>query len=240
MENSDKNRTILVDVVFTSIYKKYDLMNDIISLGYHRIIKRNALKKCQSGNLLDLAAGTGDLTIYFRRLFGENNKITLADPNSEMLDYAKFRLEKKSIIENIKFVTTYAEELPFDNNSFDNVTIGFGLRNFTDRPKALTEINRVLRKNGKLIIIDFSKPVNPIINTLNTFYLNNIVPLLAKIITGNISEYRYLAKSISEHPSQSKIIKMMNDSEFTNCKYENKLNGIIAVHLGEVKGNKSN
>ena len=235
MENLAKDRTKLVDGVFTSIYKKYDLMNDVISLGYHRIIKRRAIKNCQPGNCLDLAAGTGDLVIYFRKLYGKNNKITLADPNTEMLDYAKIRLEKITIIENIEFVTTYAEELPFANNSFDNVTIGFGFRNFTDRPKALVEINRVLRNNGKLIIIDFSKPVNPIINTLNTFYLNNIVPLFAKIITGNISEYRYLAKSISEHPSQSKIIKMMENAGFTNCKYENKLNGIIAVHFGEVK-----
>lgn len=233
MKSRTYNRTKLVDGVFTSIYKKYDLMNDVISLGYHRIIKRKALKNCKTGNCLDLAAGTGDLAIYFRKLFGEKNIITLADPNSEMLDYAKIRLEKFSIIENIEFLTTYAEELPFDNNSFDNVTIGFGFRNFTDRPKALAEINRVLRKNGKLVIIDFSKPVNPIINTLNTFYLNNIVPLFAKIITKNISEYQYLAKSIKENPNQSKIIKMIEIAGFTNCRYENKLNGIIAVHLAE-------
>lgn len=233
MKSRTYNRTKLVDSVFTSIYKKYDLMNDVISLGYHRIIKRKALKNCKTGNCLDLAAGTGDLAIYFRKLFGEKNIITLADPNSEMLDYAKIRLEKFSIIENIEFLTTYAEELPFDNNSFDNVTIGFGFRNFTDRPKALAEINRVLRKNGKLVIIDFSKPVNPIINTLNTFYLNNIVPLFAKIITKNISEYQYLAKSIKENPNQSKIIKMIEIAGFTNCRYENKLNGIIAVHLAE-------
>ncbi|MCK4903507.1 MAG: bifunctional demethylmenaquinone methyltransferase/2-methoxy-6-polyprenyl-1,4-benzoquinol methylase UbiE [Candidatus Marinimicrobia bacterium] len=232
MENSPQDRIKLVDGVFTSIYKKYDLMNDVISLEFHRIIKRNAIKNCQSGNLLDLAAGTGDLAIYFRKLYGENNKITLADPNAEMLDYAKIRLEKKSINKNIEFVTCYAEDLPFKDKSFDNVTIGFGFRNFTDRVKALNEINRVLRNNGRLIIIDFSRPANLIINTLNTFYMNNIVPVLAKIITGNISEYRYLAKSIEEHPNQSKIIKIMETAGFTNCRYENKLNGIIAVHSG--------
>jgi demethylmenaquinone methyltransferase / 2-methoxy-6-polyprenyl-1,4-benzoquinol methylase len=235
MENLAKDRTKLVDSVFTSIYKKYDLMNDIISLGLHRIIKRNALKKCQSGNCLDLAAGTGDLAIYFRKLFGEENKITLADPNAEMLDYAKIRLEKKSINKNIEFITCYAEKLPFKDNYFDNITIGFGFRNFTDRPKALMEIKRVLRQNGRLIIIDFSKPINPIIRVLNDFYMNKIVPVLAKIITGNNSEYQYLAKSIKEHPSQSKIIKMMDETGFTHCRYENKLNGIIAVHHGQVK-----
>ncbi len=233
MENLAQDRTNLVDSVFTSIYKKYDLMNDVISLGYHRIIKRNAMKQCESGNLLDLAAGTGDLTIYFRKLYGENNKITLADPNTEMLDYAKSRLEKKSIKNNVDFVTTHAENLPFPDNSFYNVVIGFGLRNFTDRPKALKEVNRVLKENGKLIIIDFSKPVNPIINSFNNFYLSNIVPILAKVLTGNISEYRYLAKSIKEHPSQRQIIIMMEKVGFKNCKYENKLNGIIAVHFGE-------
>ncbi len=233
MKNSANDRTKLVDSVFTSISKKYDLMNDVISLGFHRIIKRKSIKSCQSGNLLDLAVGTGDLAIYFRKIYGENNKITLADPNTEMLSYAKIRLEKKSINKNIEFVTCYAEILPFKENSFDNITIGFGFRNFTDRIKALNEINRVLRNKGRLIIIDFSKPVNPIINALNTFYLNNIVPILAKIITGNISDYRYLAKSIKEHPNQSEIIKMMETVGFINCRYENKLNGIISVHVGE-------
>ncbi len=233
MEKSDEAKTKLVDGVFTSISKKYDLMNDVISIGFHRIIKRNALNNCQSGNLLDLAAGTGDLAIYFRKLFGENNNITLADPNSAMLAYAKMRLEKKSINKNIEFVKCYAEKLPFNDYSFDNVSIGFGFRNFTDRIKALSEINRVLRNKGRLIIIDFSKPINSIINALNIFYMNNIIPILAKIITGNISEYRYLASSIKEHPKQSKIIKMMETAGFTNCRYENKLNGIIAVHIGD-------
>lgn len=208
-------------------------MNDVISLGFHRIIKRKAIKSCQSGNLLDLAAGTGDLAIYFRKLYDENNNIILADPNSKMLSYAKIRLEKQAISKNIEFITCYAEDLPFPDSLLDNVTIGFGFQNFTDRPKELTEINRVLKNNSKLIVIDFSKPANPIINSLNTFYLNTIVPILAKIITGNISEYRYLAKSIKEHPSQDKIIKMMKTAEFTNCRYANKLNGIIAVHVGE-------
>ena len=233
MKNSLHDRTKLVDGVFTSIYKKYDLMNDVISLGYHRIIKRNALKKCQSGNLLDLAAGTGDLAIYFRKLYGENNKITLADPNSEMLDYAKIRLEKKSVSQNIDFITCYAEKLPFKDKSFDNITIGFGLRNFTDRTKALVEINRVIKNKGRLIIIDFGRPTNPIIRFFNSFYLNHIVPKLAKIFTNNNDEYHYLAQSIREHPNQLKIIEMMKSTGFENCRYENKLNGIIAVHLGE-------
>ena len=233
MGNSEKDRTQLIDGVFTSIYKKYDLMNDVISLGYHRIVKRRVLKHCQPGNLLDLAAGTGDLAIYFRKIFGEQYKIALADPNTDMLSFAKYRLEKLNYSNNIEYIIAYAEDLPFKDNSFDNITIGFGLRNFTDRPHALAEIYRVLRNNGRLIIIDFSKPVNPIINILNTFYLNKIVPILANIITGNISDYRYLAKSIEEHPNQKSIMQMMEAAGFTNCRYENKLYGIIAIHYGE-------
>ncbi len=231
MKKTAKDRTNLIDGVFTTIYKKYDLMNDVMSLGYHRVIKKRALKQCQPGNLLDLAAGTGDLSIIFRKLYGKESKIILADPNPEMLNYAKIRLENKSITNNIEFVTCYAENLPFQDNSFENITIGFGLRNFSDRQQALAEIFRVLKNNGKLIIIDFSKPVNPIINVLNTLYLSIIVPMIAKLFTGNSSEYRYLAKSISEHPNQKEIIEMMKKVGFTDCRYENKLNGIIAVHF---------
>ena len=150
-----------------------------------------------------------------------------------MLSYAKLRLAKKSITENIEFVTTYAEKLPFDDESFDNISIGFGFRNFTDKEKSLSEIKRVLKKNGKLIMIDFSKPTISIIRFLNSIYLKNIVPIIAKIITGNFEEYRYLAKSIAEHPSQEKIIGMMNSAGLKNCRYKNKLNGIIAIHIGE-------
>lgn len=229
----DKEHTKLVDELFDSINKKYDLMNDVISFGSHRLIKRNAMKNSVNGNLLDLAAGTGDLAIYFRKLYTGEQNIVLADPNTEMLSYAKLRLAKKSIIDNIEFVTTYAEKLPFDDNSFDNISIGFGFRNFTDKEQSLQEIMRVLKKNGKLIMIDFSKPTNPIIRFLNSIYLRKIVPIIAKIFTGNFEEYRYLAKSISEHPSQEKIIGMMNSAGLKNCKYKNKLNGIIAIHIGE-------
>ncbi len=227
------DKTKLVDGVFSSIYKKYDLMNDVISFGYHRRIKRNALLKCKLGNLLDLAAGTGDFAIYFRELFGNTNHITLADPNEEMLSYAKSKLHKKSFDKNNDFVNTYAEKLPFGDGDFDNVVIGFGFRNFTDKLKSLREINRVLSKNGKLIIIDFSKPTNPIIDGLNSLYLNKIVPILAKIFTGINSEYRYLANSIKEHPNQQTIIDMLDSSGFLNCNYINKLNGIIAIHSCE-------
>jgi demethylmenaquinone methyltransferase/2-methoxy-6-polyprenyl-1,4-benzoquinol methylase len=229
----NKHHAKLVNDLFDSIYKKYDLMNDVISLGSHRSIKRNAMKNCVNGNLLDLAAGTGDLAIYFRKLYKDENKIVLADPNSEMLSYAKQRLSKKSITDNIELITTHAENLPFNDSSFDNISIGFGFRNFTDTDKTLQEIMRVLKKNGKLIMIDFSKPTTSIIRILNSIYLRKIVPVIAKILTGNFEEYSYLAKSIAEHPSQEKIIEMMRSAGLTNCKYKNILNGIIAIHIGE-------
>ena len=231
--NKSVEKTKLVDSVFSSIYKKYDLMNDVISLGSHRIIKRKAMNKCKYGigsNLLDLAAGTGDLALYYRKRDIHKNNIVLCDPNSEMLSYAKTRLKTKVITENIEIVNAYAEELPFDDNYFDNISIGFGFRNFTDKVKALDEIKRVMRKGARLLIIDFSKPTNPIIAKLNSIYLNRIVPPVAKIFTGNNSEYKYLATSIAEHPSQRSIIEMMGKTGFTNCEYSNKLNGIIAVH----------
>lgn len=231
--NKDKQHTQIVDSVFNSIYKKYDLMNDVMSFGLHRLYKRRAMKNCSIGNLLDLAAGTGDLAIYFRILFGGDNKIVLADPNSEMLKYAKYRLAKKYIFDNIEFEKTYAEILPFKNNAFENVSIGFGLRNFTDKEKSLKEIYRVLKNNGKLVIIDFSKPTNRIIRILNSIYLKYYVPVIAKLLTGNIDEYRYLSKSIEEHPSQEEIIEILQSAGFKNCNYIDNLNGSIAVHLAE-------
>lgn len=229
----DRNHTILVDNVFSSIHKNYDLMNDVMSLGSHRLFKRQAMKNCVNGNLLDLAAGTGDLTIYYRTFFGSEQKVTLADPNSDMLIYAKHRLDKKHIYDNLEYVTTYAEKLPFANDSFNNVSIGFGIRNFTDKEKSLKEIYRVLKQNGKLVIIDFSKPTNIAIRFFGSIYLKYFVPTIAKIFIRDNEEYHYLAKSVAEHPAQLEIIKLMEAVGFKNCNYNNKLNGIIAIHLAE-------
>lgn len=227
----DHSHTERVNNLFSSIYRKYDLMNDVMSLGSHRLYKKQALKNCQKGNLLDLAAGTGDLAIYFRKLFGSNNKITLVEPNLEMLNYAKLRLAKKYIFDNIEYITAYAEKLPIEANTIDNVSIGFGLRNFTDKEKSLKEIKRVLRPNGKLVIIDFSHPKNFIIRFLNSIYLKYIVPFLARIFAGDFGEYTYLAKSINEHQSQDEIVGLMQQLGFNDCRYKNKLNGIIAIHI---------
>ena len=227
----DSSHTNLVDSLFTSIYRKYDLMNDIMSLGTHRIFKKQTMKHCIDGDLLDLAAGTGDLSIYFRRLFGSNRNITLADPNKEMLSYAKIRLAKKYIFDNLKFVSAYAEKLPFKNERFDNVSIGFGLRNFTDKEQGLQEIYRVLRPNGKVVIIDFNKPTNPLIRYFSKIYLKFFVPVFAKIFTGDIEEYEYLYRSISEHLDQFEIIDLMQKVGFSDCRNTNKLNGIIAIQV---------
>jgi len=226
----DSQHTNLVDSVFSSIYRKYDLMNDVMSLGSHRIFKKQAMSHCINGNLLDLAAGTGDLSVYFRKRFRDNS-IILADPNNEMLSYAKIRLAKKYIFDNIKYVTTYAEKLPFNNDQFDNVSIGFGLRNFTDKEKGLKEVLRVLKPKGKLVIIDFSKPTFSIVRFFNKLYLKYFVPGFAKLFTGDIDEYQYLYKSITEHLNQSEIVELMQQVGFSDCRYINKLNGIIAIHI---------
>lgn len=226
----DTQHTNLVDSVFSSIYRRYDLMNDVMSLGSHRIFKKQAMNHCIDGNLLDLAAGTGDLSIYFRKMFRDRS-ITLADPNNEMLSYAKIRLAKKYIFDNIKYITAYAEKLPFKNDQFDNVSIGFGLRNFTDKAGGLKEVQRVLKPNGKLVIIDFSKPTNSLVKYFNKLYLKYFVPGFVKLVTGDIEEYQYLYKSISEHLSQSEIVGLMQQVGFSDCQYINKLNGIIAIHI---------
>ena len=226
----DPQHTELVESVFSSIHRKYDLMNDIMSIGTHRIFKKQAIQHCIDGNLLDLAAGTGDLSIYYRKIF-QNGSITLADPNKEMLNYAKMRLAKKYIFDNINYVTAYAEKLPVKDKQFDNVSIGFGLRNFTDKEAGLKEVLRVLKSNGKLVIIDFSKPTNSIISFFNKLYLKYFVPVFAKLFTGDIEEYQYLYKSISEHPSQTEIVDLMKQVGFNKCWYINKLNGIIAIHI---------
>jgi demethylmenaquinone methyltransferase/2-methoxy-6-polyprenyl-1,4-benzoquinol methylase len=205
-------------------------MNDVMSFGSHRIFKKQAMEHCIDGNLLDLAAGTGDLSIYFRKIF-RNSSIVLADPNNEMLSYAKMRLAKKYIFDNIKYVTAYAEKLPFRNEQFDNVSIGFGLRNFTDKEGGLKEVLRVLKPKGKLVIIDFSKPTNSTVRFFNKLYLKYFVPGFVKLFTGDIDEYQYLYKSISEHLNQLETVDLMQQVGFSEYRYINKLNGIIAIHI---------
>ncbi len=221
--------------VFHSVANKYDLMNDLMSLGIHRIWKRQAiaLAKVKTGQkVLDVAGGTGDLSSHFSRLVGPTGQVILSDINSSMLNVGRDRLINKGINQNVTYVQANAECLPFAENSFDCVTIAFGLRNVTNKDEALKSLFRVLKPGGRLLILEFSKPANPVLSKVYDTYSFSILPKLGKFITGDSESYQYLAESIRMHPDQKTLLGMMQTTGFTDCQYHNMTGGIVAVHKG--------
>jgi len=233
---SAAEKTGLVNSLFSSIAAKYDLMNDIMSFGMHRHVKRRVIGLCRisSGDrVLDLAGGTGDMALYAGNITGENGQVILTDINEEMIRTAVSRIQtKKSAACRITCIRADAQFLPFEQNSFDCVIISFGLRNFTDIPAALRSVRRVLKPGGRLVILDFSRPENRLIRRMYQIYSFMLVPVIAKLITGYSGSYLYLAESIQMHPEQRRIIQMMQESGYNACRYYNIFNGIIAVHEG--------
>lgn len=230
----DKKASLVADV-FSSVASKYDVMNDVMSLGIHRIWKKIAvghtgLKTGQRA--LDLAGGTGDLTIYLSEQVGDSGEVILSDINPAMLEQGRRRLLDKGYGSNITFVEANAEDLPFAENSFHCVTIAFGLRNVTDQQKALASIYRVLKPGGRLLILEFSKPVLPGLNKVYDFYSFNILPKMGKLIAKDEESYRYLAESIRMHPDQKTLQAMMEQAGFERCRYYNMSGGIVALHKG--------
>ena len=225
----------LVAGVFDSVAGKYDLMNDVMSLGIHRIWKKIAmmhtgLKKGQRA--LDVAGGTGDLTIEMSKQVGADGEVIISDINPAMLEQGRRRLIDKGIAGNVSFVEANAEELPFEDNSFDCVTIAFGLRNVTHQDKALESMYRVLKPGGRLLVLEFSKPVLPGLDRAYDFYSFNIIPLMGRLIAKDEDSYRYLAESIRMHPDQATLKQMMQDAGFERCTYHNMSGGIVALHKG--------
>jgi demethylmenaquinone methyltransferase/2-methoxy-6-polyprenyl-1,4-benzoquinol methylase len=225
----------LVAGVFDSVASKYDLMNDVMSLGIHRIWKKIAmmhtgLKKGQRA--LDVAGGTGDLTIEMSKQVGADGEVVISDINPAMLEQGRRRLLDKGIAGNVSFVEANAEELPFEDNSFDCVTIAFGLRNVTHQDKALASMYRVLRPGGRLLVLEFSKPVLPGLSKAYDFYSFNVLPLMGRLIAKDEDSYRYLAESIRMHPDQATLKEMMLDAGFERCTYHNMTGGIVALHKG--------
>ncbi|TCK04738.1 bifunctional demethylmenaquinone methyltransferase/2-methoxy-6-polyprenyl-1,4-benzoquinol methylase UbiE [Marinobacterium mangrovicola] len=221
--------------VFHSVAGKYDLMNDLMSGGIHRLWKRLTIE--QSGaragmKVLDIAGGTGDLTLKFSRIVGPTGGVVLADINDSMLKVGRDKLINSGAAGNIEYVQANAECLPFEDNSFDIITIAFGLRNVTDKDAALASMNRVLKPGGKLMVLEFSKTNNPLLTKAYDFYSFNVLPQMGRVIANDSESYRYLAESIRMHPDQETLKQMMANAGFVNCRYQNMTGGVVALHTG--------
>ena len=232
VDELDKKK--FVGDVFTSVAKNYDVMNDAMSFGMHRLWKKILVELASIGEddfILDIASGTGDISKLISKEY-PNTNIFMSDINYEMLDEGRNRAIDESFSRNCHFCQLSGEELPFKDNTFDVITVGFGLRNFTNKEKGLKEMKRCLKKNGKLLVLEFSKPLNPVFSKIYDWYSFNILPKLGSLLANDSDSYQYLAESIRMHPDQDKLKNMMLTSGLSNCKFFNLLNGIVAIHIG--------
>jgi demethylmenaquinone methyltransferase/2-methoxy-6-polyprenyl-1,4-benzoquinol methylase len=230
-----REKTARVRAVFESVANRYDLMNDLMSAGLHRWWKRYAVAAAAprpGQRVLDLAGGSGDLTRLLARAVGGTGTVVLADINAAMLVVGRDRLYDAGIAGNVELVQANAEALPFPDRHFDLVTIGFGLRNITEREAALSEMFRVLRPGGRLFVLEFSKVEAPLLARLYDVYSLQLLPRLGRWVTGDEASYRYLAESIRMHPSQANLLEMIRAAGFERCRYQSLLAGIVAVHSG--------
>ncbi|MET0067218.1 MAG: bifunctional demethylmenaquinone methyltransferase/2-methoxy-6-polyprenyl-1,4-benzoquinol methylase UbiE [Candidatus Thiodiazotropha sp.] len=221
--------------VFDSVAGKYDLMNDLMSLGIHRLWKRMTIEMSgvrQSQRVLDLAAGTGDLSARFSGLVGGDGLVVFSDINAAMLNRGRERMVNQGRVANLRYVQADAQQLPFVDDYFDCVTIGFGLRNVTDKQKALDAIYRVVRPGGRLLVLEFSKPVHKPLQKLYDLYSFSLLPKIGKWVTQDEASYRYLAESIRMHPDQDTLKGMLEHAGFERCDYYNLTGGIVAIHRG--------
>ena len=224
-----------VRAVFSSVAGKYDLMNDLMSFGVHRLWKQftlslTGLKAGQRA--LDVAGGTGDLALGLLRQVGKDGRVVLADINPHMLEAGRDRLLDAGFAGNLHCLLADAERLPFGDDSFDCVTIGFGLRNVTDKAAALRSMHRVLKPGGQVLVLEFSTPVAPGLKPFYDAYSFNLLPLLGQFIAKDAASYRYLAESIRMHPNQETLLGMLAEAGFAQARYHNLSAGIVAVHRG--------
>ncbi len=220
--------------VFHSVAAKYDLMNDVLSGGLHRLWKRFTieLSGVRPGNrVLDIAGGTGDLTRKFASIVGPTGEVVLADINDSMLKVGRDRLLDKGVAGNVQFVQADAEKLPFPDNHFDMVSVAFGLRNMTHKDEALKEMNRVLKPRGRLLVLEFSRIAKPLEKAYD-WYSFSVLPRIGSMVAGDAESYRYLAESIRMHPGQEELKTLMKQSGFGHVDYHNMTGGIVALHVG--------
>ncbi len=225
----------MVAGVFHSVAAKYDVMNDLMSAGIHRIWKRFTIEisGVRPGHqVLDIAGGTGDLAAKFSKIVGSEGRVVLADINDSMLKVGRDKLTDLGIVGNIEYTQANAEALPFPDNTFDCITIAFGLRNVTDKDKALRSMLRVLKPGGRLLVLEFSKPESELLGKVYDNYSFNLLPKIGKLVADDEDSYRYLAESIRMHPDQDTLKSMMEDAGFARCEYHNMTGGIVAVHKG--------
>lgn len=221
--------------VFHSVADNYDLMNDLMSMGIHRIWKQVAIEMSgvRSGHkVLDIAGGTGDLAAKFSRIVGATGSVVLADINQSMLRRGRDKLIDQGINSNVRFTQADAQYLPFPDNTFNLITIAFGLRNVTDKAMALRSMQRVLAPGGKLLVLEFSKPTNALLSKLYDSYSFNVLPKLGKIFANDADSYQYLAESIRMHPDQQTLLGMMDEAGFANTDFQNLTGGIVSIHRG--------
>ena len=221
--------------VFDSVADKYDLMNDLMSLGIHRLWKRHTIELSgvrQGQRVLDLAAGTGDLSARFSGLVGNDGLVVFSDINAAMLNRGRDRMADEGRVGNVRYAQADAQHLPFADDYFDCATIGFGLRNVTDKQLALNAIFRVLKPGGRLLVLEFSKPTNQPLQKIYDLYSFTLLPKIGKWVTQDEESYRYLAESIRMHPDQDTLKGMLEHAGFERCDYFNLTGGVVAVHRG--------
>ncbi len=221
--------------VFDSVANKYDLMNDLMSFGIHRLWKRHAIELSgvrRGQRVLDLAAGTGDLSARFSALVGKDGEVVFSDINAAMLAQGRDRMIDEGRLANLRYVQADAQQLPFPDDYFDCVSIGFGLRNVTDKQLALNAIFRVLKPGGRLLVLEFSKPLHEPLRKVYDLYSFTLLPKIGKLVTQDEESYRYLAESIRMHPDQETLKGMLEHAGFERCDYFNLTGGVVAIHRG--------
>ena len=231
----EKEKANLVEDVFDSVSKNYDLMNDLMSFGIHRLWKKIAVETSglrENFKVLDLAGGTGDIVKLMRSKISDQGSIILSDVNWLMLKEGRNRLIDQGI-EDIQIAQIDAQHLPFKENTFDLVTIAFGLRNVTNKQAALESILSSLKPGGKLIVLEFSRPTNEIFRELYDLFSFEVIPKIGEFVAQSEESYRYLAESIRMHPTQEELKGLMESAGFSNCNFDNLTNGIVAIHSGK-------
>lgn len=224
-----------VRAVFESVASNYDLMNDLMSGGIHRLWKQFTLAQTAlrpGQHALDVAGGTGDLAAGMAQQVGASGLVVLTDINAAMLAEGRDAMTNRGYVGNVRYSLANAECLPFPDSSFDCVTIGFGLRNVTDKQRALESMSRVLKPGGQLLVLEFSHPVVPGLKPIYDTYSFSILPWLGKVVAKDADSYRYLAESIRRFPEQQALLEMMQTAGLEQCRYHNLTGGIVALHRG--------